>query len=151
MFCTPGLIFGVMEGIVPRFRVLRAPFGATEGVGSHFHFLRSRTHFWRYRGRWSRFHVLRSQTHIRWYRGRRVLFHVFLSSYSFSAVPRASNPIFMFCATGLILGGTEGVGSRSHVLRYRTHFRRFRWRRIPFSCFASPYSFWRYRSCQVPF
>jgi hypothetical protein len=33
MFCAPGLVFV-----------------GTEGVSSHFHVVRSRTHFWRYRG-----------------------------------------------------------------------------------------------------
>jgi hypothetical protein len=66
----------------------------------------------------------------------------------------------MFCAAGLIFGrtegivsrinvlgaelvfgGTEGVGSRFHVLSDQTRFRRYRGRRVPFSCFASPDSF----------
>jgi hypothetical protein len=42
----------------------------------------------------------------------------------------------MFCAPGLDFGGTEGVGFRFHVLRSRTRFRRYRGRRVPFSCFA---------------
>jgi hypothetical protein len=41
----------------------------------------------------------------------------------------------MFCSLGLLFGGIEGVGSRFHVLRSRTHFRRYRGRRVPFSCF----------------
>jgi hypothetical protein len=44
---------------------------------------------------------------------------------SFSMVPRATGPVFMSCAPGLNFGGTEGVGSRFHVLRARTHFRRY--------------------------
>jgi hypothetical protein len=44
----------------------------------------------------------------------------------------------MFCAPRLIFDGTEGVGSRFHVLRDRTRFRRYRGRRLPFSCFALP-------------
>jgi hypothetical protein len=81
MICAPKLIFG-----------------GTEGVGSHFHVLLSRTHF-------------------RLYRGRRVAFSWFARQDSFSAVPRASAPVFMFFAPGLIFGGTDGVGSRFHVLR----------------------------------
>jgi hypothetical protein len=92
-------------------------FGGTEGVGSLFHVLRSRTRF-------------------RQYRGRRVPFSRFALPDSFSAVPRASGPFFMFCAPGLVFDGTEGVGSLFHVLRSRTRFRRYRVRRVPFSCFA---------------
>jgi hypothetical protein len=85
-------------------------FGSTEGVGSHFHVLRSRTSFRRYRR-------------------RRVLFSCFTLPYSFSAVPRASGPVIKFCTPGPIFGGTDGVGSSFHVLRFRTHFRRYRGRR----------------------
>jgi hypothetical protein len=41
----------------------------------------------------------------------------------------------------LIFGGAECVGSRFNVLRARTHFWWYRWRRVPFSCFARPDSF----------
>jgi hypothetical protein len=47
----------------------------------------------------------------------------------------------MFCARGLIFGGTEGVGSRLNILHARTRFRRYRGRRVPFSCYARPDSF----------
>jgi hypothetical protein len=47
----------------------------------------------------------------------------------------------MYCATEFILDGTDGIGSHFHILRSRTRFRCFRGRRVPFSCFASPYSF----------
>jgi hypothetical protein len=53
---------------------------------------------------------------------------------------KASGPVLMFCASGLIFGGTEGVGCRFHVLRARTRFRRYRRRRVPFECFALPNS-----------
>jgi hypothetical protein len=135
-------------------------FGGIKDVGSCFHVLRSRTHFWRYRGcrvpfsRFpfpdsfsavsgpvflffahglvfggsegvrSRFHVFRSQTHFGRYRGRLLQFSCFARSDSFSAVLSASSPVFMFSAPGIIFGGTVGVGSRFHVLRSRTHFRR---------------------------
>jgi hypothetical protein len=105
MFCAPGLVFGGIEGL-----------------GSLFHVLRARTHFWRYRG-------------------RRVPFSCFALPDSFSAVPRASGPVIMFCAPGFILSGIEGVGSRFNVLRSRTRFRRYRGCRVPFSCFALPNSF----------
>jgi hypothetical protein len=146
-------------------------------MGSLFHVLRSLTHFRRYRARrvlfsclarpnsfsvvqtvsspvftfcapglisggtedvGSRFHVLRSQTHFRRYQGRRVPFSCFLLPDSFSAVPRASDPFFMFYTPELIFGGTEGVRSHFHVWRSRTRFRRYRGCRVPFLCFALP-------------
>jgi hypothetical protein len=144
--------------------VLCAPrlvFGGTEGVGSHFHILCGRTRFRRYRGAsglifmfcpselifggtegvGSRFHVLRAQTHFRRYRGLRVPFSCFARTDTFSAVPRASHPVFMFSVPGLIFGGTVGVGSRFLVLRARTGFRLFPEHRVPFSCFVRPDSF----------
>jgi hypothetical protein len=97
-------------------------FSGTEGVGS-------------------RFHVLRDQTRFRRLRGRRITFSCFGRPDSFSAVQRASDPVFMSCATGLVLSGNEGVESHFHVLRSRTRFRRYRGRRVPFSCFALPDTF----------
>jgi hypothetical protein len=105
MLCTPGLIFG-----------------GTEGVGSCFHVLRVRTRFRRYEG-------------------RRVPFSFFVLPESFLAVPSVLGPVFMFCVPGLILDGTEGVGSRFYVLRARTIFRRYGGRRVLFSCFVLPNSF----------
>jgi hypothetical protein len=72
-------------------------FGDTEGVPSHFH-------------------VFRSQTCFRRSRGRRVSFSCFALRDMFSAVPRASGPVFMFCASGQVFGDTEGLGSRFDVL-----------------------------------
>jgi hypothetical protein len=89
----------------------------------------------------SRFHVLRPRTRFRRHRGRRFPFSCFALSDSFSAVPGASGTVFMFCVPALVFNGTEGVGSRFHVFHCRTHFLRFRGRRVPFSCFASPHSF----------
>jgi hypothetical protein len=89
----------------------------------------------------SRFHVLRPQTRFGWYRGCRVPFSCFALLDSFSAIPRASGPVFMFCAPRLVFGGTGGVGSRFHVLRAKTRFQRYRGPRVLFSCFASPDSF----------
>jgi hypothetical protein len=181
-FGAPRLIFGGTVGIVSCFHVLfvRTRFGCTEGLGSHFHVLRARNLFRRYReprvsfscfarpdsfsavprasrpvfmfcapglvfggtqGVRSRFKVLHDRTGFRRYRGRRVLFSCFARSDSFSAVPRASGPLFMVCAHRLIFSGTEGVGSRFHVLRAWTRFRRYRGGRAPFSCFALLNSF----------
>jgi hypothetical protein len=150
-------------------------------VGSRFHVLRYWTCFRRYRWRWvpfscfslldpfwvvsrapnpvfifcahrlvlggtkgarSRFHVLRSLTHFRRYRGRRVLFSCFALPDLFSEVPKVSGPVCIFYARGLIFDDTEGVGFRFHVLRSQTHFRWSQGRRVPFSCFMLPYSFW---------
>jgi hypothetical protein len=84
----------------------------------------------------SSFLVLRSRARFRWYRGRRVPFSCFALSGSFPAVLGAPSPLFMFCAPELIFSGTEGVRSHFQVLRSRTHFRRYRGRRVPFSSFA---------------
>jgi hypothetical protein len=129
MFCVPGLIFD-----------------GSEGVGFVFHVLRAQTRFRRNQGRQipffmfsapglvfdgtecveSRFLILHTRTRFRRYRGSRILFSCFMLPDSFSAVPWASGPVFTFCAPGLVFGGTEGVGSRCHVLcpRTRYHFRR---------------------------
>jgi hypothetical protein len=205
-----------LSGPVFMFCALGHVFGGTEGVGSRFHVLRARIHFWRYKGlrvpisalsdifpavpwawvpfsyfalpdsfsavpwAWVPFsyfahlnslsavpwasgpvfvffapgfffggtdgvkshcHAFRSRTCFRRYRGRRVLFSCSALSDSFSAVPRASGPFFMFCAPGLIFEGTEGVRSHFLILRVRTHFRRYRGCRVPFSCFVLPNTF----------
>jgi hypothetical protein len=119
MFCAPRLIFGVTEGDGSRFHVLRPGliFGSTKGVRS-------------------RFHVLRAPTHFRLNRGRRFPFSFFALHDSFSAIPRASVPVFLFCTPVLVFGGNEGVMSHFHVLPSRTHFQWWRGRRVPFSCFA---------------
>jgi hypothetical protein len=163
MFCKPGIVFS-----------------GVECVRSLFNVLRSRTHFRRYRGRRvpfscfalpdlflavprasnpvfmfcaaelvfggtdgvrSGFFVFRARTHFQLHRGRRVSFSCFALQDSFSVVPRASGPVFMFCAPGLVFGGTEGVWSPFNVLRVRTCFRRYQGRRVPFSSFARPDSF----------
>jgi hypothetical protein len=218
MFCTPEVVFDGTEGVWSCFHVLRslncfrrcrgcrvsfscvalpdsfsavprafgrvfmfcAPgriFTSNEGVGSHFHVLHARTNFRRYRRRqvpfscfaipdsfstvWRAsglvfvcydpglvyggtegvglcFHVLRSRTHFRRYRWRRVSFSCFARPNSFSAVPTASGPVFMFCSPERVFDGVEGVGTRFQVLRSRTCFRLLRGRRVPFACFARP-------------
>jgi hypothetical protein len=90
----------------------------------------------------SRFHILRSRTYFRRCRVRRVPFSCFTCPDSFSAVQSASGPVFMFCVPGLVFGGAECVEFRFQVLHARTHFRRFRGRRVSFSFFAHPDSFW---------
>jgi hypothetical protein len=124
LFCAPELVFGVTEGVGYRFLVLRSRtrFCGTEGVGS-------------------RFHVLLSRTRFRRFRGRCVPFSYFALPDAFWALQRASGPVFMFCASGLVFDGFEGVGSRFHVLRARNNYQRNRGCRLPFSCFVLPDSF----------
>jgi hypothetical protein len=98
----------------------------------------------------SRFHVLCSRPRFRRFRGRRVPFSFFALSDSCSAVPRVSCPVFMFYAPGLFFCGTEGVRSHFHVLRSQTPFRRYRGRRVPFSCFVLPDSFLAVPRASVP-
>jgi hypothetical protein len=93
------------------------------------------------KGMGSRFHVLRFRTHFRLYRGRLVTFSCFACPDSFSAIPKASGLVFMFCALRLVLGGVKCVGSRFHILPAMTRFRRGQGRRAPFSYFARPDSF----------
>jgi hypothetical protein len=171
----------------------------TEGVGSSFHVLRSRTHFQRYQvcrvpvsyfalpdlfwaisrapglvfiycafrpiltdteGVGSSFLVLGYQTRFRWYRELRVqfsgfappdpfsavlgapgLFSCFVLPNSFPTVPRASDPVFCFCAPKPVFGGIESGRYIFDVLLTRTLFRPYRVRRVQFSCFALPNSF----------
>jgi hypothetical protein len=67
------------------------------------------------------------------------------------AVSKVSGPVFMFCAPGLIFGGTEVVVSIFHVLRNRTCFRRYNGHQVPFSCFAGPDSFSTVSRASGPF
>jgi hypothetical protein len=158
MFCAPRSIFGGTEGVRSRFHVLRSqthflryrgrrvsfssfklqdPFLTVPTASSLvFMFCATKPVFGSTEGVGSRFHVLRSRTHFRWYRGRRVLFSCFALQDPFSAVPMASGSVFMLCAPGHFFSETEGVGSHFLVLRSLTHFRRYRRRRVPFSCFA---------------
>jgi hypothetical protein len=158
-------------------------------VGCRFHVLRSRTHFLRYRVRrvwfscfalldsfWavprasstifmycapkhvlggigsvgSRFHVMRSRSHFWRYKGRRVPFSCFALPDSFSSEPRKSGPVLIFCAPGLIFGGTEGAASRLHVLNSLTHFGLYRGRQVLSSCFTLSDSFWEVPSASGP-
>jgi hypothetical protein len=153
MFCVPVLIFGGIEG-----------------VGYRFHVLRFLTRFPRYPGRLVPFSCLAlpnsfsavprasgpgcmfcSRTRFRRYHGRKVPFSCFALEDSFSTVPRVSCLVFVFCAPGLIFGGTEYVGSRFHILRSRTHFRLYRGLRVPFHVLRSQTHFRRNRERQVSF
>jgi hypothetical protein len=160
MFCAPGLVFSGTEGVVSRFHVLcsQTHFRRYRGRQVPFSCLCSRNRLRRYLGRRvpiscfvlpDMFSAVPSasgsdlifcapRTRFRRCRVCLVLYSCFVLPDSFSAVPRASGSVFMFCAPRLIFGGTEGVVSRFHVLCSQTHFRRYRGRRVPFSCFARP-------------
>jgi hypothetical protein len=154
IFCAPGLVFGGTEGVgvcfhvlrartrFRRYRVPRVPFSCfarpdsfsavPRASGSFFMFCAHELVFGGIEGVRSRFLVLHARNRIQRYRGRRVPFSCFARPDSFSAVPTASGPVFKFCAPGLIFGGTEGVGSSFHILRARTHFRRYGGIRVPY-------------------
>jgi hypothetical protein len=83
-----------------------------------------------------RFHVLRCRTRFRWYRGRWVQFSFFALPGSFWAVPRVLGLVFMFCAPGHVLGGTEGAQSSFHILRSQNRLGWYRGRQVQFSWFA---------------
>jgi hypothetical protein len=99
-FARPDSILAVprASSLVLMFCTHRLIFGGTEGVRS-------------------RFHVLHSRTCFRRCRVRRVTFSHFARPDSFSAFPRATGPVCMCCASGLIFSGTEGVVSHFHILR----------------------------------
>jgi hypothetical protein len=139
-FALPDTFSAVRRASSPVFMICSNGFifRGNEGVRSRFHVLSSQTRFRRSEGVVSRFHVMLSWTHFQRFRGRRVPFSSFASPYSYSAVPRALDPVFMFCAPRLVFGDTEDVGSRFHILRFRTHFQRYRGRPLPFSCFELP-------------
>jgi hypothetical protein len=115
LFCAPGLVFDDIQGDAGIVYMFCAPgliFGGTKGVGSCFH-------------------VLRSMTRFRRRRVRRFPISCFARPDSFSAVPRESGPIFMFCTSGLVFDDIQG-------------------RRVPFTCFALHDSFFTVASASVP-
>jgi hypothetical protein len=163
MFCEPGLVLGRTDGVGSNFNVLRArtrfrryrgrqvPFScfvrpdsfsaAPRASGPVDKFCAPGLVFGGAAGVRCSFHVLRARTRFRRCRGRRVLFSCFARSDWFSTVSRASGLVFMSCAPALDFAGNERVGSRFHVLQVRNDFRRYRVRRVPFSCFALSDSF----------
>jgi hypothetical protein len=120
-FALPDIVLAEprASGTVFEFCVPGLIFDGTEGVGA-------------------RFHVLRSQTLFGRYRGRRGSFSSFALPNTFLTAPRASRLVFIFCAPGLFLGGTEAVRARFHVLRSRTRFRRYGGRRGLVLMFFAP-------------
>jgi hypothetical protein len=105
MFCSPGHIFD-----------------GTKGVRSRFHGLHARTHFWRKRGCRVPFSCFALEKSVPAVPRASGPVSIFAHPDSFSAIPRASGPVFMFCAPEIFFGGTEGVGSRFHVLCDLTNF-----------------------------
>jgi hypothetical protein len=156
MFCAPGLFLGGTEGAESRFHVLRSrtrfgryrvrqvPFSSFALPDTLWAVPRASGPVFMFggtEGARSRFHVLCNRTRSVRYRGRRIPFSCFTLPYSFSTVTRTLGPVGIFCTSGHVFGGNESVRSRFHVLRSRTHFRRYRVRRVPFSNFALPDSF----------
>jgi hypothetical protein len=163
MFCVPVLVFSDTEGVGSCFHVLRArthfrlyrwrllPFSCFaltdmflavwRALGPVFMFYATELIFDDTKGVGSRFHVLSARTRIRRCEGRRAPFSYFALPDSFSAVPRASGLVFMFCVHILDFDGSEGVASHFHVLRPRTRFRRYRGIGSRFHVFALSDSF----------
>jgi hypothetical protein len=112
------------SGPVFMFCTLELVFSGSESVASCFHVMHSRTHFRRYRWRHAPFSYFALPYTFSGCRWCRVPFTCFALPDSFSAVRRASGPVFMFCVPVLVFGGSMGVGSRFHILRPRTRFRR---------------------------
>jgi hypothetical protein len=160
MFCPPRFVFGGTEGVRSRFHVLRnrthfrryrgrpVPFSSfalpesfpalSRSSGPVFKFGAPKLVFGSTTEIGSRYQVLCARTRFRQYRGRRLSFSCFARPDSFSAVPRASGPVLMFCAPRLIFGSLEGDVSRFYVLRAGISFLRYGWRLVSFSCFALP-------------
>jgi hypothetical protein len=124
MFCAPELIFG-----------------GTEGSESIFQVLHSRTRFGQYRGPGSIFMFCSPELFFGGAESVRSHFLILLSRTRFSTIMMASDFVFMFCASRSVFSGTEDAGSRFNVLRFRTNFQPYQGRRVPFSCFAFPNSF----------
>jgi hypothetical protein len=163
MFYALGHVIGGAEGVGSRFRVLRSrtrfrrfrghrvqfscyasPYSFSTVLrawGPVFMFCAPVLIFSDTEGGGSHFHVLRVRTNFRRYQQRPLPFSSFALTNKFSAVRSASGTIFMFSAPELIFDGNNRVGSRFHVLRSRTRFRRFRGRQVQFSCFVLPDTF----------
>jgi hypothetical protein len=117
IFYVPVLIFGGSEGVGSRFYALRYPdsfLAVSRALGLIFIFCAPELIF--------------GDTEL-----CQVPFSCFSLPDTFSAVRRASSPVFMFCAPVLFFSGSDGLGSRFHVLRPRTRFQRYLGRRVPFS------------------
>jgi hypothetical protein len=137
MFCGPGLIFGCTKRAGSSFHVWHSltHFGRYRGHKVQFSYFALRESFSAVpralvpilifrnpgpifdgtEGVRSNAHVLRSRTRFPRYIRRRVQFSYFALLDSFWIVPRASGPVFIFCAPGLIFGGTEGAKSSFHI------------------------------------
>jgi hypothetical protein len=132
MFRASEHIFGGTDGVGSRFHVLlsrtrfqwylgrRVLFSCsalldsfsevTSASGAVFIFCAPELTFGGTMGVRSLFHVLRSRTRFRRFRVCRLPFSCSALPDSFSVVPRASGPVFIFYAPELIFGGSEGVG-----------------------------------------
>jgi hypothetical protein len=101
MFCGSGIIFSLKRGRRVPFSCFVCPDSFSTvpwALGPVFMFCRSGIIFGGTEGVESRCQVLRSRTRFRRYRARQVPFSCFALSDSFSAAPRASGPVFLYCA-----------------------------------------------------
>jgi hypothetical protein len=141
---APGPVFGGTDSVGSRFHVLRSRTnfwryrrrqvlfscfalrdsfsGGPRASGPFFMFCAPEPIFSGTKGVRSSFHVSRSRTRFQQYRRRRDPFSCFALPDPFSALPRASGHVFMFCVPGPVFDGTVGVRSRFHVLRSHNHF-----------------------------
>jgi hypothetical protein len=141
MFCTPFWVVQRALGPVFIFYTLGLILGGIWVSGPVFMFYATGPILDYIEGVRSCFHVLRCRTCFGRYRVRRVKFSCFALSGPFWAVSRASGQVMTFCAPGRVFDGNEGVRSSFHVLRSRTHFRRYRECHVLFSSFVLPDSF----------
>jgi hypothetical protein len=120
LFCAPVPVLGGIEGIrssfyvlcgrihLGRYRVRRVPFSCFSLSYSFLTLPRASVRVFMFcapglifdgtEGAGSRFPILRSRIRLGRYRARRVSFSCFALTNTFLAVPRASGPVFMFCA-----------------------------------------------------
>jgi hypothetical protein len=143
MVCAPGPVFYGTEGIGSSFHVLHFrryrgrwvqfsyftlsdQFSAVpRALGLVIMFCAPGPYLGGTKGVRSSFHVLRSHTRFQRYRARRVHLSSFVLPDPFSAVPRKSGPVFMFCTPRAVFDSTEDVKSSLHVLCTHTRFRRY--------------------------
>jgi hypothetical protein len=126
LFCAPGLIFGGTESARSNFHVLhsRLIFVDNEGVRSHF-FVSLPDSFSvvaKVSSLVLMFCALGPAFRATVDVGTLFIFYALESIFSDIEATESS---LMFCTPRLIFGSTEGTGSNFHVLRSRTHFRRY--------------------------
>jgi hypothetical protein len=99
------VFFGCTESIGSSFScfAISDPFSTVpRALGLVFMFCAPRPVFCGKEGAESSFHVLHSHTRFGRYRAREFQFSCFTLTETFLALPRASSPVFIFCAPGPI-------------------------------------------------